>query len=305
MEISILAISILSGVLVMLIITYIYVVTRKDRISIEGRLGSGDSVISRKYTLSESKFASFYNRSLKKSFPEHSVEKASGFFGVSLESLQDKIESVGMQDKISAVEIVLLKVIGIAVAAAGIIATAATANLFVAVPFFFIFLACFMLPQDKIEDRIKENRDEIERMLPRFIEQVYLCTESGAGLEDSLKLVAQNTGGVLGESFRKVFLNAGYTGSWDDEAVKMAKESKVEALEDFVSNIVIAYRKGVDISDILREEAKHINQINKSRVMARITRLKTSLSPLQIFFCMIPMMALVLLPVMIQLLESM
>lgn len=302
-NLDVMTMAILVGILAALVVLFIYTITRPQKISIQKRLGN--SVPGKTQYAYSSKFGKFYKNRMSGVVSESFLGKLAELLGINIPLLDSQISDAGASESISGVEIVLLKFLGIVAFVAGLIVFFATKSIYVIIATLFVFFCLFFLPQEKIKEMCKEKKDAIEKELPRFIQEVYLCINAGANLRDALIEVANVTAGQLGEAFRNAFINAEYAGSWSEELTAMARSLKIESLEDFVTDITIADQKGVNQEETLKKELNHINRVARSKTMGEISALESKLSPLQVLFCLLPMLGIVLLPVLIQVLETM
>lgn len=285
----------LVGLLVLLIFGFIYSLRFAEKVSLNERIiaPTGNE---RSYRVSNSSFGKFYRARIQKKVSDSTLLKVATVFGINIDVLQEKIELVGMSDDISAVEIVVYKILGILSGVLLGMAAFSSKNLILGIIAFISFAALFLLPADKVNDKVKEREQDIVSELPQFIEQVYLCIEAGASLREALEFVSRRTGGTLGKNFQDAFLRAHYTGRWEAEVLEMVSTLKVEALEDFVNDILIASEKGVSIHDTLRKEVETITMVKKAIDKERIGTLSTKIIlPMMIFF-ILPMFIIVMLP---------
>lgn len=292
--------SFLVGILGMLIVAFIYQITRAERVSLQDRTG----LVRSRYKHSSSSFGRAYEKSGKSIISESFAAKFASLIGLNLDSLQEKIDALGIDKSISAIEIAVMKVLGLICLGVGIAGFVITSNLYILIGVISVGAALFMLPEAKIKEMLKEQKSSMEAQLPQFIEQTYLCIAAGSTLQDALTYVAENTEGVLGQKVTEAFVNSRYGARWSEELIRIATELKLEAFEDFVNDIVIADSTGVNIEDTLRDEVDHINRINRARVMGEIKALESKLNPLQIAFCMLPMMGIIMMPIVIQIMET-
>jgi len=299
---SILTVSVLVSVLVLLIFGFVYSLRITKKIELEDALRSGYS-IKEEFKVSDSAFGRFYEENLSDRISGNTIIRLAAIFSVDLYVLQERIKTAGMEKSISAIEIVALKALGViggvVVGLGGIV----TKNLVVAVIGLVIFLALFLVPEGKIGDAIKQRDEDIVLELPRFIEQVYLCVEAGASLQECLITVSKSCGGIVGGIVLKAMRDGEITGDWGKELLSATMEYGVDALEEFVNDILIAYQKGTSIGSTLQEEVKHINVIKQAKDKERIAKLTTSTLMPMTFFFLLPMMLIVMLPMLLQVLE--
>lgn len=303
MILTIETLTVIAGLIAMVIVLFIYVITRPKKMNLGDRMRSNSSFV-RTYTCSESKFGRFYRKRLNKLMPERSLSGFGKFMGVNFDILNEKILVAGKKDETSVMEILALKVLGIGVLVIGAAAFVFSKNLFVAVIAFYGFAMLFLVPEADIDNEIKKKREDVEAHLMRYVENTRLCMVAGADLEESLRMIAENTEGELGRIVQQAFISATYTGSWEEELTAAADTLKVEEFQNFVSDLVTARKTGTDIESALLSEVERLDAVNEARIMGSVKALPSKLGALQVLFCMIPMFGIVMLPAVIQLLEA-
>lgn len=296
---SIELIGFMTGLLVLLIFGFIYSLHFTEKVSLNERIAVS-TLEDTGYRVSNSEFGKLYKNAIQNKVSDRTIDKLAILFGVNVGVLQDKIELVGMEEYISAVEIVVLKVLGVIAGLVLGIGAFSVKNMPFAIVAFIAFVALFFMPEGKISDKEKERENAVIRELPKFIEECYLCIESGASLRESLEFVASRTQGILGKNFQEAFVRSKYTGRWENEVIEMASVLRVNALEEFINDILIANEKGVSIHDTLRKEVENIGMLKRANDKERVGALGTKvLIPMMIFF-IIPMFVIVMAPALIQ-----
>ena len=296
---SIEVISFLVALLVLLVFGFIYMLNFSTKVELGERLGSVKNVGSG-FKVSGSSFGRFYQEKIQKKVSDSTLTRLSSLFGINMDAMQEKIELVGMEDSISAVEIVVLKIIGIIAGVALGVGAVSAKSMPLAIIAFVVFIALFFVPAEKITDKEKEREAEIMLELPVFIEQCYLCIEAGQTLREALEYVAAKTGGIVGKNFQDAFLRARYTGRWETEVTEMASVLKVSALEDFINDVLIASEKGVSIHETLRKEVGIINMLKRANDKERISAVSSKILLPMAFFFLLPMLAVVMAPALIE-----
>ena len=217
-----------------------------------------------------------------------------------MEYLQNQIRILHKEDTISAVEILAMKILGVIAGAAIAVYALGIKDLTTGIIALIVFISLYYLPQDKIKEGLKERENQVVRELPLFIEQVYMCIEAGAPLQESLMTVAENNGGVLGPLFKEAFIKSSYGGKWEDELYQMIRGVNVEPLEDFVNDILISHAKGTSINDTLRNEVDHIHKIASARQKEMIAKLDTKMMVMFVVFGLLPVLLIVGAPIFLQ-----
>lgn len=300
---SISLLSILVAVLVVLILMFIYSLFESKKVDLLGRVDDVmlNSILNRNkvYEPSGSSFGRFYKKHLEIHLMGR-LEKVSSILGVNMDYLQGRIELAGMKEKISAVEIMALKIIGLMVIPVIGIPTIISKQFMFSLLAFVFFVAVYFLPNEKINDAIKEREKKIIHELPQLIEQLYMCMESGANLKPALEIVSKKLGGELGQELQMALTKSLYSGSWEKELTEMAEKINVEPLQDFTNDILIAFNKGVSIVDMLQEEVKHINSLRRSKLREERQTIQGKLIiPITLFF-VLPTMAIIMLPIVLE-----
>ena len=302
MDLSIETLSVIAAALGALILLFLYQATRPEKIDLEKRLQGGEA-FRRTYAVSSSGVGRFYKKRLRKLIPERTLSGFGKVLGIDGDALERKIRSAGETERTSVPEILLLKLTGVFVFILGMAAFLLAKDLFVLFVVLYASGFLFLVPEADLDRTIKKRREDISAHLMRYVENTRLCLIAGADLEESLKLIAENTEGDLSKVVLGAFVNASYTGSWEEELERCAEELKVEEFENFVSDIVTARRTGADMTKALLDEVDRLSAVSEARIMGEVKALPSKLGVLQIAFCMVPMFLIVLLPAAIQLME--
>ena len=301
---SVTTMSILGALIAALITAFFASVFTTEKVDLEGRLERTRvkemvEASAAHGTISQTRYGRFYQNVFRRRLGVEAVRRMAGMLGIDLEQVQEDIELAGLTEKLSAEELASMKFLGLC---GGI--------LFGGIGLWYqdflylsvagaIFAAGFWLPQDKIKAALKKRNQSIIDELPAFIERSYMCMESGANLRQALEMIADTSDSVLGKEFKQAFTLADYGTGWERELEAMAKRIQVEALQDFVVDIITANAKGISVTETLKEEAEHINTIRRSHSMMAIGALETRVMLLVMVFSLIPTMGVLLLPVMI------
>lgn len=295
-------IEIMSGLCALLVLltgAFFYSLTVSDRIDLTRYYGTEK----RLYRTSGSEFGRIYDKYLEKPFGEM-FRKAGALLGMNFQELEEQIQIAGMENKTSAIEIAALKVLGLLFLPAGVISVYVSKDMLYGIIVFVIFAALYLLPEAKLRDRTRERKDRILSELPSFIEQVYLCAETGANLKPALETVSYRFGGELGKIFTEAFRMDGLSKPWDRELLGNCRKLRVEALEDFVTDILGANTTGISINETLKNEVKHINSIHKAHIREKTQKLESGMTiPIMAFF-VLPMMAIIMLPIVLEMMDA-
>lgn len=301
---SVITMSILGALLSSLIVAFFVSAFSTEKIDLAGRLdrskvqelmdepdwGMG---------ISETGYGKFYKNIFEKHLGNTGIRRLAGMLGMDLASLQDQIELAGLREKFSAPELLSMKFLGLCgVILFGGIGAWSQDILYIALGGIIFLLGC-LIPQNKIKEALKKRNHAVINELPGFIERTYMCMESGANLKQALEMVADSSDGVLGREFKTALTMANYGTGWERELETMASKIQVEALQDFVVDVIMANSKGISVTETLREEAEHINAIRKANSMEAIGHLETKVTMLSMVFSLIPAMGVLMFPLLI------
>ena len=75
---------------------------------------------------------------------------------------------------------------------------------------------------------------------------------------------------------------------------------KIDALQEFITDVTVAYQKGTPLADTLRKEVGHINSIRRARNKERVNSLEQKLVIPITFFIFLPMLVLSIFPAAMQ-----
>ena len=297
---SITMISVLCGLLVLLLCAFFYSLTRAEKVDIRYKLGEEEYI--NQFMVSNTVFGQYCSNVLNHT-SESKISSIATTLGVDMREIQRQIKLAKLDKTISAVEILALKIIGIIAGAAIGAFAIITKELIVGLLAIIAFVGLFYIPMDKVKDKLKDREGEILNELPEFIEQVYLCIEAGAPLQESLRVVAEQSKGVLGDMILTAFTRASYGGGWENELYELAVSTDIEPLEDFINDILISHAKGTSIHETLRREVEHMNIITKARQKEMVNALESKMIlPITVFF-LLPAGVIIFVPVILQALE--
>lgn len=301
---SVTTMSILGALIAALITAFFASVFTTEKVDLEGRLERTrvkemvDASVACG-AISQTRYGRFYQNVFRQWLGGEAIQRIARILGVDLYHVQEDIELAGLAEKMSAEALVSMKFLGLCGGILfGGIGVWCQDFLYLAVAGT-IFASGFWLPQDNVKTALKKRNQSIIDELPAFIERSYMCMESGANLRQALEMIAETSNSILGREFKQAFTMADYGTGWERELEAMAKRISVEALQDFVVDIITANAKGISVTETLKEEAEHINTIRRSNSMMAIGALETRVMLLVMVFSLIPTMGVLLLPVMI------
>lgn len=301
---SVTMMSVLGALLSSLIVAFFVAVFSSEKIDLAGRLDRSkvkelvdESDCSA--SISNTGYGTFYKNVFEKYLGDSGIHRLASMLGMDLAGLQEQIDLAGLGEKFSAQELLSMKFLGLCgVALFGGIGALRQDIFFIGLGGI-LFLLGYLIPQNKIKEALKKRNNKIINELPGFIERTYMCMESGANLKQALEMIADSSDGVLGQEFKTALTMANYGTGWERELENMASKIQVEALQDFVVDVIMANSKGISVTETLREEAEHINIIRRANAMETIGHLETKVTMLSMAFSLIPAMGVLMFPLLI------
>lgn len=159
--------------------------------------------------------------------------------------------------------------------------------------------AFYMLYVYSTTDVSRRSRDRLERIkedLPRFV--VLLEKAMDLPVEQALKITAEKFESPLStdiiDSFHRATL--GISGGWQASLVGLAKRYDIDPFSSFVLDIINAYEQGIDIREAIVRKQKELEEERIYDVQAHDSMIKTIVFIPVIVFKLIPVAALICLP---------
>ena len=159
--------------------------------------------------------------------------------------------------------------------------------------------AFYMLYVYSTTDVSRRSRDRLERIkedLPRFV--VLLEKAMDLPIEQALRITAEKFKSPLStdliDSFNEAAL--GVSSGWQGTLVGLAKRYDIDPFSSFVLDIINAYEQGIDIREAIIRKQKELEEERIYDVQAHDSKIKTIVFIPVIIFKLIPVAALICLP---------
>lgn len=167
----------------------------------------------------------------------------------------------------------------------------------------FFFLAFY--EQKRLESKADDMKKQVAGELPRFLDILQTELIVGMPIESAIYIICDKFDCLLSREFLEA-LNESELGvsGWQQAMEKVAVKYDIETLSDFVSDISTAYNKGVSITNsVVRKtkEIKNTHLLNVKEEAGKVTN--TMLIPIAIFQ-FIPLIAVIMLPTLLQIMDS-
>ncbi len=159
-------------------------------------------------------------------------------------------------------------------------------------------------PVSRLNGRINDRRNAMERQLPDVIDLLVISVEAGLGFDAALGRVVQNVPGELSKEFSRTLQETRVGVSRVDALRGLAERTDVEDLNSFVLALIQADQFGVSIARVLRVQAEEMRIRRRQRAQEKAMKAPVKLV-FPLVFCIFPSLLVVLLgPAMITVYEQ-
>lgn len=199
--------------------------------------------------------------------------------------------------------VIVLKLLGLFFILIGIIIGLAL-QLYYVLGFAIVFgFILYEYPTRSIKKKVKDRKFSIIKELPRFVDMLQVALKIGIPVEQAIDITANYLPDtVLAEEFKAASseMNLGVS-SWQDSLEKIARIYNIDDLTDFVLSLVIAYNKGVSIYDTVVAKGEDLRKSNLFSARERANRLNSSILFPVAIFKLLPLIAIMAVPMIMQL----
>ena len=158
----------------------------------------------------------------------------------------------------------------------------------------FIINGCLLLPYLLLSRKARLRQKEIEKSLPDFLDRLDIAINTGlsfnTGVEKVLRHMKES---ALKTEFSRALREIEYGKSFEEALTGIANKVKLPDVTFFVNTINHARRMGVDVSEVIREQAKDIRFRHRQKSEEAAAKASTKLIfPLVI--CVLPILFILL-----------
>lgn len=159
----------------------------------------------------------------------------------------------------------------------------------------FLFLAVlmgFLFPYSVLKSKSDERRQQIQHVLPSFLDLLHVTVEAGLSFDMSIYRTASKLKGPLSDEllFTMNEMNKGRDRS---EAFReLVKRTQVEDLATFVTSIIQAEELGSNIGNVLRIQAETIRTTKRQRLETQAAKIPVKMT-IPMTLCLLPAMMIV------------
>lgn len=172
-------------------------------------------------------------------------------------------------------------------------------NLYIILLALLLALPLIFFPAQQADKAAKVKKFRMVEELPRFIDLFGTALMIGLPVEEAILTTAKSLPDSL---LAREFLNAiaeTRLGVYDWQAAleKMSRKYEVDVLSDFSLDLINSYNKGVPIADAVARKSKDIKQSNLLTMKERATKLTSTILLPVLGFKVLPLLALLCIPV--------
>lgn len=157
------------------------------------------------------------------------------------------------------------------------------------------FAALWILPWNDLKNKVEERLFRVHNDLPRFLSLLEKAMD--LPIDQAMMVTARKFDSPLSEdlidSVNRVSLGAN---GWQETLIDLAKVYQIEDFSDLVLEIVNSYEQGVNIRPLVNRKAYEVEQNRMYAVEAHDSKIKTMIYVPIIGFKVLPLMALICLP---------
>lgn len=177
----------------------------------------------------------------------------------------------------------------------------------ICVAIFFIAAAgiIFIAPTATVNGKAADKQSQFESELPRFLDLLQTALKINMPIASAIKITAERIEGVLSEELINALTVTEIGASnWQDALFDIATKYEVDAFSDFVLDIVSAFQKGSDITESVERQSRDLKTTSLLRAKEKASKVTSLVLIPVVIFKMIPLMAILFIPVILQLLKS-
>jgi len=239
-----------------------------------------------------------------KSLTKKPTEQIARRIGVDVNGYKHNCKITNLPVKLT--DVVVKKLLGfLLVAICGFIGIAFK-NIFIILAGLLLATPLIFFEVQKTEKAAKLKKFRMMEELPRFVDLLQTALQIAMPVEDAIILTASHLKETVlaGE-----FLNAAadmQIGACDWQAAleQLARNYEIDMLSDFVLDLVTAYNKGIPIADAVARKSRDVKQSNLLQMKERASRLTSTILLPVLGFKVMPLLALLCIPIIQQISEG-
>lgn len=188
---------------------------------------------------------------------------------------------------------------------AGIVIGIITFNIYIVIPFMLIGLVLMEYPTKKMKKYADDRKAKLNSELPRFLDILQASLKANLPIIQAIEKTTNCLDGVISEELQSALSEAKLGNkSWQDALFDVAKKFENDEFSDFVLDLTTSYAKGVSITDTVENKSADIKKSNLLLAKEKSTQISNRVLIPVMVFEMVPMLAFILIPVAVQILNT-
>ena len=183
-----------------------------------------------------------------------------------------------------------------------------SAVLFNIVPFFFGAGTYLLLVSNVTKSAQKAAEAKKSALLlefPRFIDMLLSALEVGFPIDVAIIQVSDNVPGIISDELKKSVAEMQIGAkSWKDALESIARKYEIDLFSDFVLDVTTAYDKGVSVTESVARKSYVIKQSALLRAKESVAKMSTTILVPIVIFKIVPLLAIMMIPIVIQILTG-
>lgn len=163
----------------------------------------------------------------------------------------------------------------------------------------------FIAPTSTVSGKAEKKKEEFESEIPRFLDLLQTALKINLPIATAIKITAESVDGILSEELLKALtVTEVGTSNWQDALYDIAQKYEVDSFSDFVLDIVTAYQKGSDITKSVERQSRDLKTTTLLKAKENASKATSTVLLPVVIFKMLPLMAILFLPVILQLVKA-
>lgn len=200
-------------------------------------------------------------------------------------------------------KIIINRVVGFMLFLIGVSLSALTLSVWPILLLTLLSLPLLLNDSYKAKKEAKKRKQQIQYELPRFLDLFYTALSINLSIEDAIVITCENMkDAVLSEEFLASIADTQMGASnWQLALEKLSEKYAIDALSDFVLDLINTFNKGSSILDSVERQSRDIKKTNLLIMKERAAKLSNTILIPILFFKIFPVLALIVIPIIQQL----
>lgn len=195
----------------------------------------------------------------------------------------------------------MLRIVGAFLFIIGILLSAVFINILPMSAGIMAYIICASYLSSKVTQQANTKKATMVIEMSRFVDLLLSALEVGMPVEIAIQQTADNVPCILSDELKASFVEVSIGAkNWQGALEGIARLYEVDQLSDFVLDIITAYNKGVSVTDAVARKAYEIKQAALLLAKERTAKMSSIVLLPVVLFKIIPLMALLLAPVVYQ-----